>query len=75
MECFYAVFKKLIHYFSFGEMMLWCFSAALIVLWVLASMENTKYISVVVCFAAFTVNDIYGFINWQKMKARQTGGR
>ena len=47
----------------------------LIVLWVLASMENTKYISVVVCFAAFTVNDIYGFINWQKMKARQTGGR
>ena len=68
-------FKKLIHYFSFGEMMLWCFSAALIVLWVLASMENTKYISVVVCFAAFTVNDIYGFINWQKMKARQTGER
>ena len=59
-----------------------CFAVAyaandvvLIVLWVLASMENTKYISVVVCFAAFTVNDIYGFINWQKMKARQTGER
>ena len=43
----------------------------LIVLWVLASIYNSRYISVVVCFAAFFVNDIYGFINWQKMKVRQ----
>lgn len=43
----------------------------LIILWVLASTENAKYISVTVCFAAFFVNDIYGFINWRKMKKRQ----
>ena len=43
----------------------------LILLWVLASICDTRYISVVVCFAAFFVNDIYGFISWQKMKLRQ----
>jgi nicotinamide riboside transporter PnuC len=43
----------------------------LIVLWVLASMQDVKYISVVVCFAAFLANDIYGFVSWQKMKVRQ----
>lgn len=43
----------------------------LIVLWVLASMEDTRYISVVVCFAAFLVNDIYGFLSWQSMKKKQ----
>lgn len=43
----------------------------LIVLWVLASMEDPKYISVVVCFAAFLINDLYGFLNWQKMKKAQ----
>lgn len=43
----------------------------LIVLWVLASLEDIRYISVVVCFIAFLFNDIYGFINWQRMKKRQ----
>ncbi|MBQ8262706.1 MAG: nicotinamide mononucleotide transporter [Lachnospiraceae bacterium] len=43
----------------------------LIVLWVLASMQDYRYLSVVVCFAAFLANDIYGFIYWQKMKAGQ----
>ena len=43
----------------------------LIVLWVMASFIDTKYVSVVVCFAAFFVNDIYGFISWKKMKIRQ----
>ena len=43
----------------------------LIVLWVLASIYDIRYISVVVCFVAFLVNDIYGFINWQRMKVRQ----
>ncbi len=43
----------------------------LIVLWVLASLSDVKYISVVVCFVAFLVNDIYGFINWKKMEKRQ----
>ncbi len=44
----------------------------LIVLWTLASFYDTKYISVVVCFVAFFANDIYGYISWQKMKARQS---
>ena len=43
----------------------------LIILWVLASMHDIRYISVVVCFVAFWVNDIYGFISWRKMKIRQ----
>ena len=43
----------------------------LIVLWILASMQDMKYLSVVVCFVAFFVNDIYGFISWGKMKIRQ----
>ncbi len=43
----------------------------LLVLWGLASVEDIRYISVVVCFAAFLVNDVYGFLSWRKMKKRQ----
>lgn len=43
----------------------------LIVLWVLASFEDVRYISVMVCFVAFLVNDVYGFISWKKMERRQ----
>ncbi len=43
----------------------------LIILWVLASLCDVRYISVVVCFVAFFANDIYGFLSWQKMKKRQ----
>ena len=46
----------------------------LIALWLLASVYDVKYISVVVCFGAFFVNDIYGFISWRKMKLRQSQG-
>ena len=44
----------------------------LIVLWVLASISDIHYISVVVCFVAFLFNDIYGYISWQRMKNRQS---
>ena len=44
----------------------------LIVLWIMASIYDVRYISVVVCFVAFLVNDIYGYINWQRMKKRQS---
>ena len=44
----------------------------LIVLWILASMENTSYIPVIMCFAIFFINDLYGFVSWQKMKKRQS---
>lgn len=43
----------------------------LIVLWVMATVENVRYLSVVVCFAAFLVNDTYCFICWKKIKKRQ----
>ena len=43
----------------------------LIILWTLASFEDIRYISVVVCFIAFLFNDIYGFISWKTMKIRQ----
>ena len=44
----------------------------LMILWILASMLDVKYISVVVCFGAFLANDIYGFISWRRMKIRQS---
>lgn len=43
----------------------------LIVLWAMASYENITYLPMVICFAAFLVLDIYGFINWTKMKKEQ----
>jgi nicotinamide mononucleotide transporter PnuC len=43
----------------------------LIVLWVLASMEDMTYLSVVVCFVAFLANDLYAFVSWKRMEKRQ----
>ena len=43
----------------------------LIVLWVMASITNIRYISIVVCFVVFLFNDIYGSISWQRIKKRQ----
>lgn len=43
----------------------------LIVLWILASIEDISYLSVMICFVLFLVNDIYGFISWRKMEQRQ----
>ena len=43
----------------------------LIILWVLASLENISYLPMVMCFAMFLLNDMYGFINWRKMSVRQ----
>ncbi len=43
----------------------------LIILWVLASTTEISYLSVVICFAVFFVNDMYGFINWLKMEKKQ----
>lgn len=43
----------------------------LIVLWSLASLSDISYLSVIICFVTFLVNDIYGFINWLRMQKRQ----
>lgn len=42
----------------------------LIVMWVLASVQDTVYIPVAVNFAIFFINDMYGFICW-KQRERQ----
>jgi len=43
----------------------------LILLWVLAAVKDISYLSVIVCFAAFLVNDLYGFSCWRRMERRQ----
>lgn len=63
----YLTFRRSIYYaigYAANDVVLIC-------LWVLASFENSSYISVVVCFTAFLANDIYGFISWREMEKRQ----
>lgn len=63
----YLTFRRSIYYaigYAANDVVLIC-------LWVLASFENSSYISVVACFAAFLANDIYGFISWREMEKRQ----
>ena len=43
----------------------------LIVLWTLAAVENISYLSVIICFVMFLVNDLYGFVSWKRMERRQ----
>lgn len=43
----------------------------LIILWVLASMENPAYIPVVVNFGIFFINDMYGYISWKRRERIQ----
>jgi len=75
--------KKITDYFSKTERMLWCASVFVIFisffafdrenyLALIASFIGVSYISVTVCFAAFLVNDLYGFISWRKMQKRQS---
>ena len=42
----------------------------LIILWTLAAVEDITYISVLICFIMFLVNDLYGFANWKRMEKR-----
>lgn len=43
----------------------------LIVLWILASVEDISYLPMVACFIMFLFNDLYGFYNWRRMQKRQ----
>jgi len=45
----------------------------LIVMWILASIENPGYIPMIFCFIMFLLNDLYGFINWRRMRKKQGG--
>lgn len=43
----------------------------LIVLWTLATLEDLSYLPMILCFAMFLANDLYGFYSWQNMQKRQ----
>lgn len=63
-------------YFTFRRSPLFALGYAandvvLVVLWVLAALENSSYFSLVACFSVFLINDIYGFISWCRLKKRQ----
>lgn len=46
----------------------------LIILWTLAALSDISYLSMLICFIVFLVNDIYGYISWSKMQKRQENG-
>lgn len=46
----------------------------LIILWILAALSDISYVSVIICFVVFLVNDLYGFISWKRISARQNEG-
>lgn len=48
-----------------------CNDIVLIILWILASIDDITYTSLVICFITFLINDIYGFINWTKLYKKQ----
>lgn len=50
-----------------------CNDLILIVLWILATLEDIAYLPMVICFGVFLVNDLYGYCNWQVMRKRQLG--
>ncbi|MBQ8342430.1 MAG: nicotinamide mononucleotide transporter [Clostridia bacterium] len=43
----------------------------LIVLWILASLSDISYLSVVICFVVFLFNDLYCTVSWIRMHRRQ----
>lgn len=43
----------------------------LIILWILATINDFSYFPMVLCFVMFLFNDLYGFYNWQKMEKKQ----
>lgn len=43
----------------------------LIVLWTPATLTDINYVSVLICFIVFFINDIYGFISWLRMEKLQ----
>jgi nicotinamide mononucleotide transporter PnuC len=44
----------------------------LILLWVLATVENVAYLPMILCFVVFLLNDVYGFVNWRRMQKEQS---
>ena len=47
----------------------------LVILWLLASREDHRYLSMVVCFLAFLMGDLYGFVSWRRMARHQAASQ
>ncbi len=43
----------------------------LIVLWIMAAIQDISYLPMILCFVMFMANDLYGFLNWHRMRERQ----
>ncbi len=43
----------------------------LIIMWSLAAADDIAYLSMAVCFGVYFINDLYGLINWRRIRARQ----
>lgn len=43
----------------------------LVILWILATIEEISYLPMVINFSIFFINDLYGFISWSKMEKNQ----
>ena len=43
----------------------------LIVLWILAAIQDISYLPMILCFVMFMANDLYGFWHWHRMRDRQ----
>lgn len=46
----------------------------LIAMWILASIKNLGYVSVIICFLIFLVNDSYTFVSWLRLQKKQSIG-
>lgn len=44
----------------------------LIVLWILAAIEDISCLPMIFCFLMFLANDIYGCVNWRRMLKKQS---
>lgn len=47
----------------------------LIILWIIASVQNINNTPMIACFVMFFANDMYGFFNWRRMKKHQNRER
>lgn len=43
----------------------------LIALWIFAATKDARYFAMILCFAAFLLNDIYSLINWKQLERKQ----
>ena len=48
-----------------------CNDIVLMILWIMQSIDDVKYVSMVIASIIFLANDIYGFYNWSKMRKKQ----